>query len=308
MDIKTLQTLVAIADHGSFAEASDAIGLSQSAVSLRIKSLEDRLGAALFDRACRPPMLNSEGHAFVEKAREVIDSWEGLISEFEQAPTITTLRLGAVPSSVFGVLPPGLMSLREAEPQLKIRLTTALSDRLEEMVLKRELDCAVVSETVTLPPGLRRYDFAREQLTVIAPAGMAGETDTELFAAAPYIRFKKHAWAGQLIEQEIKRRAIRLNVAMEVDTLDGISHLVASGVGISVVPERPAANPFPDSIRPVPFGDPPVHRVLGLIERVDNRRGAITSLLNLALSDMSGRICAGGSGRSDSKTRCVSSG
>ena len=79
-------------------------------------------------------------------------------------------------------------------------------------------------------------------------------------------------------------------MAIEVDTLDGITHLVASGVGISVVPQRPVGSPFPDSIQAVPFGDPPVHRVLGLIERVDNRRGAITALLHRALSDTADQI------------------
>lgn len=290
MDIKTLQTLIAIADFGSFAEASEAVGLSQSAVSLRIKSLEDRLGVALFDRANRPPSLNSEGHAFVFKARELVDAWEGMLADFEPSPVPTSLRLGAVPTSVFGALPPGLVRLREAQPQLKVHLTTALSDRLEEMVIKRELDCAVVSEMVTLPPGLKWHEFAREQLVVIAPANVPGERDTDLFAAAPYIRFKKHAWAGQLIEQEINRRGIKLDVAVEVDTLDGISLLVASGVGISVVPQRPAVNPFPDDIRTVPFGEPPLHRVLGLIERVDNRRSTATGLLLEALSHVAGRI------------------
>ncbi|MCG8360543.1 MAG: LysR family transcriptional regulator [Kiloniellales bacterium] len=290
MDLKTLQTIVAIADHGSFAEAGEAVGLSQSAVSLRVKALEARLGVTLFDRGNRPPSLNAEGHAFVAEARSIVESWQALLGDFVPSPRVTSLHIGAVPTSICSVLPPALRRLRESKPHLSIRLTTALSDRLEEMVLKQELDCAIVGETRKPAIGVRWHAFAREPLVVIAPSGAAAASDVELLTSAPYIRFSRHAWAGQLIEQEVVRRGIKLQPAMEVDTLDGIALLVASGLGVSVVPSRPRTNPFPDSIQAVPFGRPPIHRVLGLIERADNERADLTRVMVLALSAVAAEI------------------
>lgn len=283
MDLKTIQTIVAIADHGSFVEASDAVGLSQSAVSLRIKALEDRLGVALFDRSCRPPVLNSEGHAFVVQARAILETWQDLISSFKPMPTVTSLNLGAVPTSVSGALPVALGQLRDEQPHLSIRLVSALSDRLEEMVLKRELDCAIVTKASVSSPDINWHTIVREPLVVISPPDTVAETDVDALSAAPYIRFNRHAWAGQLIEQELTSRALKLRPAMDVDTLDGISQLVANGLGVSVVPARPVNNPFPDGVRVIPFGRPPVYRTVGLIERADNPRTSVVSVLVDAL-------------------------
>ena len=69
MDIHHLKTLIAIAEHRSFAAAAEAIGLTQSAVSLHIKSLENLLKIQLFDRSTRPALINANGKALVEKAR-----------------------------------------------------------------------------------------------------------------------------------------------------------------------------------------------------------------------------------------------
>ncbi len=66
MDLRHLKTSIAIAEHGSFAAAADAVGLTQSAVSLHVKALEETLHTKLFDRTTRPPRLNDGGRALVE--------------------------------------------------------------------------------------------------------------------------------------------------------------------------------------------------------------------------------------------------
>ena len=76
MDIRTLYTLIAIADHGSFAEAGNTIGLSLSAVSMQVRALEDELGITIFDRSRRPPILTDTGLALVHRARDLIGHWE----------------------------------------------------------------------------------------------------------------------------------------------------------------------------------------------------------------------------------------
>jgi len=269
MDLKTLQTMVAIAETGSFVEASTAVNLSQSAVSLRVKALEDSLGVALFDRRSRPPVLNTEGMAFVTKARRILRDWEELSGEFRQSGR-AKLSLGVVPTSLLGVVPPGLKLLQEQAPGLQIHLTSGLSDALLGMVMRHEIDCAIVTEFTDFPDEIAWHPLASERLVLIAPADLEANTAAEALRRAPYIRFKKHAWAGRLIEQEVNRQGIRLRVAMEVDTLDGIALLVSSGLGVAVVPSRPITNPFPESLHVFPFGTPPVARGIGLIERLEH--------------------------------------
>ena len=76
MDIRTLYTLIAIADCGSFAEAGNRIGLSLSAVSMQVRALEEELEIAIFDRSRRPPVLTDAGLALVHRARDLIAHWE----------------------------------------------------------------------------------------------------------------------------------------------------------------------------------------------------------------------------------------
>ena len=78
MDIRTLYTLIAIADCGSFAEAGNRIGLSLSAVSMQVRALEEELEIAIFDRSRRPPVLTDAGLALVHRARDLIAHWESM--------------------------------------------------------------------------------------------------------------------------------------------------------------------------------------------------------------------------------------
>jgi DNA-binding transcriptional LysR family regulator len=289
LDIRSLKTLIAVADHGSFAAAGSAVGLSQSAVSLQMKGLEDRLGQRLFDRNHRPPLLNAEGRALVIRAREVVRLWEQLTVSFTAEPVAGSLGLGAIPTVISGVLPQALARLRAESPRLKIRLTTGLSHELEQLVDKGRLDAAVVTQPREVAPELCWYPVAREPLVVIAPKGTRGDDDRALLEALPFIRFRRFAWAGQLIDAEIARRAIAVKPEMEIDNLEGVARLVASGLGVSVVPQRRGAEPYPQGTRALPFGDPPVHRILGVLERMDNPRAGLVKTLYGALKEETGQ-------------------
>ena len=134
MDVKTLNTLIAIVDHRGFAAAGAAVGLSPSGVSLQIKSLEDEFRLTLFDRSTRPPRLTAQGRAFVARARAVIAGWQRLTESLAPDAIVGVLELGAVPTVVSGTLPLALARLRRHSPDLRIRLTTGLSHELEQLL------------------------------------------------------------------------------------------------------------------------------------------------------------------------------
>ena len=92
MDIKDLYTLIAIADRGSFAEAGTSLGLSLSAVSTQMRSLEESLSTKLFDRSRRPPVLTEAGLDFTNRARELIVHWESM-SEALRKDVIASYRV-----------------------------------------------------------------------------------------------------------------------------------------------------------------------------------------------------------------------
>lgn len=279
MDIRHLKTLIAIAEHKSFAAAADAIGLTQSAVSLHIKALESLLHTQLFDRSTRPALMNANGKALVDKAREIVRLSDSLTMTMENNEIAGHLELGAVPTALTGVLAAALVSLNKSQPNLLIRVTSGLSAELAEGVRKGQLDVAVVSEPTDLNAGLSWHACGAEPLMVIAPKGTKGKSDKDLLEALPFIRFKRFAWAGRLIDEHIHERGIKTEPGMEIDSLEAVSIMVASGLGVSVVPKRPIKEPFPGGVRILPFGEPPVQRTIGLVERTQNPKARLVRLL-----------------------------
>lgn len=288
MELRYLKTLVAIADHGGFAAAGDAIGLTQSAISLHVKAMEAELGIKLFDRSRRPPILNPQGSALLSQAREITRLCSQLKDAVSEQPLSGVLELGAIATVLTGVLPAALVTMQKTHPRLLIKLTSGLSGELAGQIYKGQLDVAIVAEPIQLATGLSWHPFVRESLVVIAPIGTQGETDRELLESWPFIRFKRHAWAGQLIDSRLQDRGINVKSSMEVDSLEAISVMVAHGLGVSVVPQRLIDTPFPPNLKVLPFGDPPVQRVVGLIERTSNPKTHLVKALYQILLKLSG--------------------
>ncbi len=283
MDVKTLYTLVAVADHGSFAEAGAAVGLSVSAVSVQMRSLETEVGQTLFDRSRRPPVLTEEGRAFVDNARTVIGSWERLSDNLTQSAGRGVLKVGAVHTTVSGVLPDALLRLRKAAPELAVRLSTGLTHDLEAAVRGGRLDAAIVSEPETLSPGLTFQRFCEETLVVIAHKSAQGSDWRSVLHENPYVRFNRLARVARQIDDRLGQLGVDVRSDMEIDTLEGVISLVAKGLGVSIVPDRAGGHAFPRSIRTFPFGDPPAVRRLGVLAAADNARRQFTQLLFEAL-------------------------
>ena len=283
--LRELQTFVAIADYGTFAAAGEAMGLTQSAISQQVKSLEDMLGTILFDRSKRPPVMNTHGLKLVKRAREIMHQCQALQDDVHDSLLGGVLRLGVIPSVMSGMLPATLLSLRNTHPQLTIELTSGLSAQLVSLVNKGSLDAAIVTEPAQLGRGLSWHAFAEEPLVVIAPQDAKGSVDREILSRYPFIQFLPDTYAGQLIESILRDRGIKVDAKMNLDSLDAISKMVSNGLGVSIVPQRTLKMPFSDDIKVLPFGDKPVYRIVGVVERAENPKHEYIKVLNRALME-----------------------
>lgn len=287
MDIKTLYTLIAIADRGSFAEAGNTIGLSLSAVSMQVRALEEELGLTLFDRSRRPPALTDSGLALTHRARDLIAHWESMSAALKKGSNVGLLKLGAVHTCVSGLLPLALKRLQRQGQGIEVHVTTGLTHELEKAVQHRQVDVAVVTAPEVSRADLDFQPFVEESFVVITHRATPGETDEEVLQNTPYVRFNRSARVGHLVQEEIIRRQLLLKSTMEIDTLEGVVAMVANGLGASVVPARGVRHEFPASIRTLPFGQPPLTRTLGLLAPRDNPRSHLTQRLLGALQAVS---------------------
>lgn len=283
MNLRSLRSLIAIAELRTFAAAAEELGLSQSAISLQMKGLEEELGITIFDRNRRPPALTFEGLALLPWARELLAHSDRLLRQFREPALSSLLTIGAVPTTISGILPPTLAALRVSHPKLHVRVTTGLSHELERRVTKGELEMALISEPEILSPGLLWQLVVAEPLVVIAPFDVAGSEPDDWLRCNPFIRFQRYAWASRLIQGELRRRNIRVKVSMELDSLEGIAQMVARRLGVSVVPQRTIPAPFPEGVRFAPFGRPPVYRNLGVIQREVHARHELVATVFDAL-------------------------
>jgi DNA-binding transcriptional LysR family regulator len=289
MSVRDLKTFLAIVESGSFAGAALTVRRTQSAVTVQIKALEDELGVVLFDRSKRPPVLTDAGRAFVPKAAEAVAAYERLFHDPTGAVLAGQLHLGVVPSVITGIMPLALVAVRTKFPSLHIKLTMGLSADLVERVRQGQLDAAILSDLVQGGSELQWSPFMREPLVLIAPVEAVRRSAEELVTSYPFIRYTRHAWVGQLIDQFLKRRRLRVTEAMTLDTLEAITTMVHHGLGVSIVPLRGVGDPFSLPVRRVHFAGPPAYREIGLVQRSDDGQFALTDALLAELKAISGR-------------------
>ncbi len=282
-NIRALEVFLAVVDQGSFAAAGESVGLTQSAISLQIKALEEDFETIFFDRSKRPPTLNAEGELLAQKSRQLLEQFHNLRLSFIERHYSGTLQIGSVPSVLTGILPCALMRLRKQYPRLLINLDTDLSKELFVKVKKGELDCAIVTEPQYLSAEFTWQPFAAEPLVVISPPGTEGLVDTELLSRYPFLQFKKESWISNLIDRQLKERNIHVKNDLAISSLESIEMMVAEGMGVSIVPFRSRCQETNRNIVITAFGKKTVKRIVGIIQRSDNPNAELINILHSIL-------------------------
>lgn len=282
MSLRALHILTAIAAKGSFAAAADHLGLTQSAISLQIKNLEEELGVQLFERIGRSPRLNTSGRLVLERAKEILAIYDGIRDELAPSGMIRgTLTLGVVPTVLTGPLPPVLGRLRKRHEDLQVRLLSSLSAELFRQVEEGALDAALTTEPpFTVSPMYEWQEYDVEPFFVVAPKQTEATSVALLFERFPFVRFDKTAWAGALVNRELMARGIRPRDVMEFDSLEAALSLVEQGLGIAVVPlNKKRLKQAGKHFSLTPFGVPQLTRQVGMYQKRNHPRHALTELI-----------------------------
>jgi DNA-binding transcriptional LysR family regulator len=296
MSLRRLKTLIAVAECGSFVKAANSIFLTPAAVSQQMKTLEEEMGVALFDRKNRTPVITPLGSALVSKAREIIRAYENMVrSVTGEGALEDDLAIGAVPTTMTGLIPRAVKSLRDTYRGLHIRIMPGPSSELYSMVDRGFLDAAVLSEPVHVYDHMRWLPIVDEPLIVLAPEDSPSDDPKVLLESYPFIRFNSRAWVGQLIDEWLKAQQLKISEGMELDTLESISAMVYHGLGVSIVPQRCVPSPRPLSLKRIPLDPPARPRRLGILSRQDSAKFKLINIVFHELSnvvDLSGQMPA----------------
>ncbi|QYY32420.1 MULTISPECIES: LysR substrate-binding domain-containing protein [Cupriavidus] len=290
--IRFLRTLVAVAEHGSFAAAAGHVALTQAAVSLQMRSLETELRRELFDRNGRVAVLNADGRELLPQARRLLALYDEMRLPAAQPEAMAgAVAVGAV-VSVMGGLSHVVARMKRAYPALEVRLVGAKSIELAAMVESGDLDAAILVEGTTRLPGTLRWTtLYQEPLVAIAAQGSAGQDVREALACNPYLRFDRSQRTGVLVERALRRAHLRVNEFLELNSIEALVELVRQEVGVTVVPLLPRARWRDDAalrILPLHVNGEPVMRTIGMLERRDHGRGHVTGAIRTACAELFG--------------------
>lgn len=296
MSIRRLKTLIAIAEKGTFAAAADAVFVSHAAVSQQMKILEEELRVSLFDRSKRSPELNQLGQALVTRAREIVHSYDNMVQSIvSEDGLMGELTIGAVPTTLAGLVPRAISIMKSRYPSLHVRVVPGLSAELQPQVDRGVIDAAIISEPPYMLKHLTWRPFAEEPLIVLASLQVQSDDPEYLLEAFPYIRFTRSAWVGRRIDEWLQERKLNVHESMELDSLEAISTMVYNNLGVSIVPQRCVPSPNPLSLKRIPIGPSARPRILGLVSRNDSVKFplidvVLTELVNLV--EMAGQVKA----------------
>ncbi|GGF08540.1 transcriptional regulator [Aliidongia dinghuensis] len=130
LDLDALRAFLAIVDTGGFSRAARVLRRSQSAVSAQVRRLEQSMGAALFDRTGRLPVLTPDGEALIAAARQMVGLNDQVLSRRRGAPVRGMVRLGAMDDYATSVLPAVLRRFAETYPEVGVELQSGLTAEL----------------------------------------------------------------------------------------------------------------------------------------------------------------------------------
>jgi DNA-binding transcriptional LysR family regulator len=236
-DLQLLEAFVAVCDAGSMALAAQHLGLSQSAVSQAVKTLETELGLQLLDREVRPAVTTHAGRVLRERATRLLGQARAMVDQVRATARHehTQIHLGCVDSFAATVGPRLIRALSGSAQQ--ILMWSGLTPMLNEQLRGRELDFAICTDSAIDDPRIVQRLLFSESWVAVFPKGHAVQALTsarELSAlpgGLPLIRYSQRSVTGQQIERFLRHIGVQAPRAYEFDATDPLLSLVASGLG-----------------------------------------------------------------------------
>ena len=242
MEIRQLKAFVGIAETGTFTAAALRVHVTQAAISMQIRQLENEVGAKLFVRAPRHVILTEAGEHLLHRARQILREHDAAIEEIAELAGAERgrLRIGSASAMVLtDPLPKILKDIRKRHPRADLTVTSGTSESLVEQILAGEMDLAFVSLPVEAR-GIQTERLSEDQLVAIAsPRHRLGKQRTVsayTLAGEKLILGERGGNTRRLIDQFFAQAGVHLSVTMELSRQAAIKRMVEEDMGVGIVP------------------------------------------------------------------------
>lgn len=232
LDLDQMKTFVAIAESGSFTRAAENVHKTQSAVSMQMRRLEERVGKSLFVRVGRQSRLTENGERLLHYARRLVQLNDETLAAFDDSELAGLVRLGTPDDYADRFLPEILARFSRSNPKAEVSVVCAPTPNLADLISHDELDVAII--THVQKKGRKHVDLVRrEPLLWVVSARHAVENEMPLPLALGRATCDWRAAAIQALGQQ--NREHRLLYSSWNSTAVGAA--VLAGLAISVLPE-----------------------------------------------------------------------
>jgi len=274
LSLDQLHTVVEVVQFGSFSAAARSLNLTQPAVSLQVRELEQRLGVQLIERLGKRAYATAAGAELIQRAHRIEREVEDAIDAMRRRRDggLARIRIGTGGSILAYLLPPVLRSLRRKHPNIEIVVMTGTTDEMAARVAQNDLDIALVTMPVmerSVSVVLVRSD---PMVAVLPPTerNAPPTLDAATLGRYPLIFDSTGATMHQIARGWFRAAGIEPRAAMELGHA-AMRNLISAGLGASILPIEAVmgdASTAPVVLRPL---DPPVTRTLAIIRRNDKR-------------------------------------
>ncbi|MFG1402570.1 LysR family transcriptional regulator [Xanthobacter sediminis] len=281
MDLRFLQSLIAVAETGSIAAAARREKLTAAAVSQRVQALERELDCVLLVRSAHAARPTPACLALLPRARRLLREAALLRDDIAGGALSGELVVGAISTMLTGLMPGALDALTRTAPGLKLQLVPGSSLQLYEQLAHGALDAAVlVAPPFALPKGLAARLLRTEPLVLLSREPVAREEVEVAIGAGPFIRYDPASWGGRLAADYMKARGLFPEVRCDLDALETIALLVARGMGHALVPLWPGLEASGLHMRLVPDAQDFARRIVCLHPALPARAQALGVLID----------------------------
>jgi LysR family hydrogen peroxide-inducible transcriptional activator len=292
MTLTELRYIVAVAREKHFGRAAEACFVSQPTLSVAIKKLEEELDVKLFERGASEVSVTPLGDAIVRQAQSVIEQAAGIkeIAKRGKDPLNGALKLGIIYTIGPYLLPDLVRQAIDMTPQMPLMLHENFTVKLLEMLRTGELDCAIMAEPFP-DTGLAVAPLYDEPFVVAVPRSHAlakrkAVSAEELKRETMLLLGTGHCFRDHVLEvcpefARFSSDAEGIRKSFEGSSLETIKHMVASGMGLTVLPQLSVPKQVQPHVAYVPFAEPvPTRRVVLAWRRSFPRYEAIAALRN----------------------------
>ncbi len=271
MTLRQLRYFDALARHSHFGRAAAACAISQPALSMQIKELEDALGAVLIERGARHVRLTRFGEEAALRVRDILRSVDEL-GDFARASRdrfIGRLRVGMIPTIAPYLLPAVIGDLTRLHPELDIHVREALTSKLIEELGEGRLDTAIVALPVS-EPSLTEVPLFVENFLLVRPGADEGTPvpGSEALREMKLLLLEEgHCFRDQALSFCNMQSSLPREV-LDASSLSTLVQMVGAGMGVTLIPEMAVAvEKRSASVSVARFDDPQPSRTIGMIWR-----------------------------------------